>query len=37
MAYYTYILKSESHGNYYYGSTIHIETRLAEHNNGSKD
>ena len=32
--FYTYILKSKSHGTYYYGSTDDIETRLIEHNSG---
>jgi putative endonuclease len=34
MAYFTYILKSLSHGNYYYGSTANIEQRLVMHNKG---
>ena len=34
MLYYTYILKSESHGTYYYGSTQNLKKRLIEHNNG---
>ncbi|MCF8366282.1 MAG: GIY-YIG nuclease family protein [Bacteroidales bacterium] len=34
MSFFTYILKSESHGNYYYGSTQNIEERLKYHNNG---
>ena len=34
MLYYTYILKSQSHGTYYYGSTQNLEKRLAEHNSG---
>jgi putative endonuclease len=32
--FYTYILKSQSHGNYYYGSSHDVEKRLKEHNNG---
>ena len=34
MPYYTYILKSESYGTYYYGHTKNIEKRLKEHNAG---
>ncbi|MCD6090032.1 MAG: GIY-YIG nuclease family protein, partial [Bacteroidales bacterium] len=34
MLYYTYILKSESHRTYYYGSTQNLKKRLIEHNNG---
>ncbi len=34
MSYYTYILKSLSHGTYYYGSTENIDKRLKEHNAG---
>lgn len=30
----TYILKSESSGKYYIGSTNNIERRLIQHNNG---
>jgi len=32
--FYTYILKSQKDGKYYYGSTGDIEKRLVEHNNG---
>lgn len=32
--FYTYILKSQSHGNYYYGHTKNLEKRLNEHNKG---
>ncbi len=34
MLYYTYILKSQSHGTYYYGSTENLDKRLQEHNKG---
>ena len=34
MKYVAYILKSESHGTYYYGSTKDIEYRLIAHNKG---
>ena len=34
MKYFAYILISESHGTYYYGSTANVENRLAEHNKG---
>jgi putative endonuclease len=34
MTYFAYILKSLSHGNYYYGSTENLERRLIEHNGG---
>ena len=34
MTYYAYILKSLSHGTYYYGSTSVLEKRLKEHNAG---
>jgi putative endonuclease len=34
MSYFVYILRSESHGTYYYGSTENIEKRLKEHNGG---
>ncbi|MCD4697996.1 MAG: GIY-YIG nuclease family protein [Bacteroidales bacterium] len=30
----TYILKSKSHGTYYYGHTEDLNRRLREHNNG---
>ncbi|MDX1618986.1 MAG: GIY-YIG nuclease family protein, partial [Balneolaceae bacterium] len=32
--YYAYILRSESHGTHYYGSTKNVEERLLEHNRG---
>ena len=32
--FYTYILKSEKNGSYYYGSTQDIEQRLRNHNSG---
>jgi putative endonuclease len=32
--FYTYILKSEKDGSYYYGSTQNIEQRLRYHNSG---
>lgn len=32
--YYTYILKSNSDGKYYYGHTSDLHLRLKEHNNG---
>ena len=32
--FYAYILKSKSHGTYYYGSTDDIEARLVTHNSG---
>src|SRR6056297_535456 len=32
--FYAYILKSESHGTYYYGSTDDVEARLVIHNSG---
>jgi putative endonuclease len=32
--YYTYILKSEYDGGYYYGSTSSLEERLKAHNRG---
>jgi putative endonuclease len=34
MRYSAYILKSESHGTYYYGSTRDVHKRLKEHNKG---
>jgi putative endonuclease len=34
MVFYTYVLKSLSHGNRYIGSTNDISKRLAEHNQG---
>ena len=34
MKFYAYILKSLSHGNYYYGSTNDLEKRISQHNNG---
>ncbi len=34
MPFYTYILKSLSHGTFYYGSTNDVEKRLKEHNAG---
>jgi putative endonuclease len=34
MPFFTYILKSESHGNYYYGSTKNLDNRIKEHNSG---
>ena len=34
MKYYTYILISESHGNYYYGSCQNLDHRVKEHNAG---
>jgi putative endonuclease len=34
MKYFTYILKSQSHGNYYYGSCKDLEKRFKEHNGG---
>jgi len=32
--YYSYILKSEKDGRYYYGSTHDVEKRLMKHNSG---
>jgi putative endonuclease len=32
--FYTYILKSQKDGRFYYGSTSDIETRLKSHNGG---
>ena len=32
--YYTYILKSNKDGKYYYGHTADLNSRLKEHNNG---
>lgn len=32
--FYTYILKSLSHSNYYYGHTKDLERRLGDHNKG---
>ncbi len=32
--YFTYILKSDKDGSYYYGSTSNISARLKEHNKG---
>ncbi|HKL18492.1 MAG TPA: GIY-YIG nuclease family protein [Halalkalibaculum sp.] len=32
--FYTCILKSESHGTYYYGSTADLAKRLKQHNAG---
>ncbi|MEX0720783.1 MAG: GIY-YIG nuclease family protein, partial [Balneolaceae bacterium] len=32
--YYAYILKSESHGTYYYGSADDVNKRLKQHNAG---
>lgn len=34
ISYYAYILKSKSHGTYYYGSSEDVEERLKEHNAG---
>jgi putative endonuclease len=34
MPYFAYILKSLSHGTYYYGSTADVEERLKIHNKG---
>jgi putative endonuclease len=34
MGFFTYILKSEKDGKYYYGSCENIEIRLCEHNEG---
>jgi putative endonuclease len=34
MSFYAYILKSESHQTYYYGSTEDLYIRLKEHNSG---
>jgi putative endonuclease len=34
MAYFTYILKSQKDGRYYFGHTNDIEKRLNEHNRG---
>ncbi|MTI89642.1 MAG: GIY-YIG nuclease family protein [Balneolaceae bacterium] len=34
MSYHTYILKSESHGTYYYGCSEDVEERLKQHNAG---
>jgi putative endonuclease len=34
MKYFAYILKSQSHGNYYYGSCENLEKRFKEHNSG---
>ena len=36
MSYFAYILKSLSHGTYYYGSTENPEKRLKEHNAGKQ-
>ena len=32
--YYTYILKSNKDGKYYYGHTADLNSRITEHNNG---
>jgi putative endonuclease len=32
--FYSYILKSEKDGRYYYGSTSNLEARLLKHNQG---
>ncbi|MDQ0969316.1 putative GIY-YIG superfamily endonuclease [Flavobacterium sp. W4I14] len=32
--FYSYILKSEKDGKYYYGSTENLEIRLIKHNRG---
>ena len=34
MAYFVYILESQSNGRYYVGSTANIEARLQRHNQG---
>ncbi|MFI5222234.1 MAG: GIY-YIG nuclease family protein [Bacteroidia bacterium] len=34
MSFYAYILKSESHGTYYYGSCENLDKRIKEHNGG---
>ena len=34
MNYYTYILKSESHGTFYYGQCEDLDRRLNQHNKG---
>ncbi|MEX2602638.1 MAG: GIY-YIG nuclease family protein [Gracilimonas sp.] len=34
--YYAYILKSEYHGTYYYGSAKDVEERLQDHNAGKQ-
>jgi len=34
MIYYTYILKSESYGTFYYGHCEDLDRRLTEHNKG---
>ena len=34
MSFYAYILKSESHGTYYYGSCEDLNNRLEQHNKG---
>ena len=34
MSYYTYILRSDSHGTYYYGHCENLERLLNQHNNG---
>jgi putative endonuclease len=34
MAYFTYVLKSESTGSSYVGHTSNLEKRLIDHNNG---
>jgi putative endonuclease len=34
MQFFAYILKSQSHGTYYYGSCSDFERRLKEHNKG---
>ena len=34
MSYYAYILKSLSHGTYYYGSSEDVNRRIKEHNEG---
>lgn len=34
MNYYTYILKSEKDGKYYYGYTTNLQERLNQHNDG---
>jgi len=36
MTYYAYILKSVSHGSYYYGSTGDISNRVQEHKQGKQ-
>ncbi|HPA35498.1 MAG TPA: GIY-YIG nuclease family protein [Chitinophagales bacterium] len=32
--YFSYILKSDKDGRYYYGSTNHLQNRLLKHNSG---